>query len=60
MTPLKMNHPLRPVFYVAILLQLSLLLASCAQGRKPASSLAPSPLRYASNLTSKRANSYNH
>ena len=25
-----MNHPLRPVFYVAILLQLSLLLASCA------------------------------
>ena len=53
-----MNHPLRPVFYVAILLQLSLLLASCAQGRKPASSLAPSPLRYASNLTCERGEGY--
>lgn len=58
MPPLKMNHSLRPFFYVAILLQLSLLLASCAQGRKPASSLAPSPLRYASNLTCERGEGY--
>ena len=56
-----MNIPFRPVFSVAILLQLLLpflFLSSCGDRRAATSDLEPAPLRYAANLTCERGDGY--